>query len=78
MITIGDKIMWRGGFGKDAPKVATVTGLELTQEPREKYGEATECSTWERARENRLLVTLDNGHWCYGSQISPLDLSEEA
>ena len=77
MISIGDKIMWRGGFGKDAPKVATVTGLELTRDPRTKYGLATESSTWERAREDRLLVTLDNGHWCYGSQIAPLDLTAE-
>ena len=73
MITIGDTVMWRGGFGKDEPIEATVTGLELTRDPRTKYGLATESSTWERAREDRLLVTLDNGHWCYGSQVSPLD-----
>lgn len=73
MITVGDKIMWRGGFGKDTPKVATVTGLELTREPREKYGLATQSVTWERVEENRVLFTLDNGHWCYGEQVSRME-----
>ena len=70
MLSIGDKVMWRGGFGSDAPKVATVTGLELTRDPRTKYGIPANSVTWKRVEENRVLITLDNGHWCYGAQVS--------
>ena len=70
MLCVGDLVMWRGGFGKDEAKCATVTGLELTRDQRTKYGTPTQSCTWERVEENRVLITLDNGHWCYGSQVS--------
>lgn len=67
-LKVGDKVMWRGGFGTEIPKVATVKSIELC-EPGEKYGEDVSEASW--SERNRLVVDLDNGHWAYGSQLSP-------
>lgn len=29
-LKVGDQVMWRGGFGRDAPQVATIAGMEVT------------------------------------------------
>jgi hypothetical protein len=69
-VRIGDNVKWRGCFGMDAPRSAVVTGLEITDAPRTKYGREVEEASWELVRQNRVLFTLDNGHWAYGEQIS--------
>lgn len=71
-LKVGDRVMWRGGFGMDAPKLATVTALELTTEPHCKYGLSVQSVDWFLAANDYVLVTLDNGHWAYGPQIQPV------
>jgi len=71
MVKIGDTVLWRGCFGKDAPRRAVVEWMEITEAPRMKDGEEAEEAPWTLVRENKVLFGLDNEHWAYGSQISP-------
>ncbi len=71
MLKIGDTVLWRGGFGAQAPLPAVVETIDVTEQPREKYGESVTEVPWETVRENRVVVTLTNGRWAYGSQITP-------
>lgn len=70
-LKIGDKVMWRGSFGWDDPAPAIVVAMEVTEEPREKFGNPVDEIEWNVVEENRVLVTLDNGHWAYSEQLSP-------
>ena len=72
ILKVGDPVIWRGSWGSDAPVKATVTHLEVTEQPREKYGIEVNAGFWDAVGENRVVVSLDNGHWAYGSQISRL------
>ena len=69
MIKIGDNVNWRGGFGNDLPLSAKVTGMSITEHPREKYGEPVIEVAKDLVRHNRVVFELDNGHWCYSDQI---------
>lgn len=71
-IKIGDTVEWRGAFGMQEPKPAKVIGMEVTEWPRDKYGETVEEADWKLVQQNRVLFTLDNGHWAYSEQIKPL------
>ena len=73
MLKVGDKVMWRGSWGREIPMEATVIGIEVTEMPRTKYGIETSAVPWDTVRANCTLLTLDNGHWCYGSQVSPIE-----
>ena len=69
VLKIGDPVMWRGSWGSDAPMEATVTLLEVTERPGEKYGHEVTEVLWTTVSENRVVVDLDNGHFAYGHQI---------
>ena len=68
-IKVGDKVMWRGCFGTDPAREATITSLEITDIPRTKYGDEVDEVSWEDVRSNRVLFGFDNGHWAYSDQI---------
>lgn len=70
-LRIGDSVLWRGAFGTHAPQPARVTGITITDGPREKYGRSAPNAPWALVRCNRVVVDLDNGYWAYGEQISP-------
>jgi hypothetical protein len=69
ILKIGDKVMWRGGFGTEAPKEAVVESIELCK-VGEKYGNSVDEVSWNK--KDRIVVDLNNGHWARGSQISPI------
>ena len=66
---IGDTVRYRGGFGLDNPKEATITGMTLSEEPHDKYGEEVEECTRGQVRMDRVCFSLSDNHWCYSSQI---------
>ena len=70
-LKIGDNVMWRGGFGSDAPKPAKVTGIEKCAEGK-KNGETIFSVPWDKVDSRKIVVDLDNGHWAYGTQISQM------
>ena len=72
-LKVGDKVMWRGGWGKEAPKKATVECIELCA-VGSKYGKDVKSVAWETIEKGNRSVTvsLDNGHWAYGYQLNPI------
>ena len=69
LVKIGDTVKWHGGFGMDAPRSAVVSGLTITDYPRDKYGiEADEVDS-SLIEQNRVCFDLENGHWAYSDQI---------
>ena len=71
-VKIGDKVRWRGAFGSDPERIVTVVGLEVTDDPREKYGQEVEEASWALVRRNRVVFSLDTGNWAYSDQIRKL------
>lgn len=72
-VKVGDKVMWRGAFGNDEPECATVTSLSITDEPNDKYGKEVSEVSWDLVENERVVFTLDNGHWAYSHQISKIE-----
>ena len=69
-IKVGDTVMWRGGFGIQSPEPAKIVNMEMTHEPRSKYGWSVDEADW--SEKDYIIVILDNDHWAYGEQISPI------
>ena len=65
VIRIGSQVLHRGGFGRDSQSVAGVTGIEITEFPREKYGDEVDAVTLDA----NYVLTLDNGKWVYSDQV---------
>jgi len=62
-IEIDDLVLWRGGFGQDAPRIARVTSINQGKE-----GPATRSVRWARFIGRNYAVSLDNGHWAYANR----------
>ena len=69
-LKIGDEVSWKGAWGSQASKRAVVTEIEVTNGG--KYGDEVNSVEWTKVRDRNVVVTLDNGHWAYGGQISKL------
>ena len=67
-LKIGDAVKWRGAFGSDAPKEAIVEAIEITNGG--KYGDEVDEVSWSQVYGRNVVVSLNNDHWAYGSQIS--------
>lgn len=67
-LKVGDSVAWRGRWGADPPKLVKVTDIERVAEG-EKYGTPVEEMDWADVP-GRSVVTLDTGHWAYGSQLT--------
>jgi len=65
LIKRGSQVLYRGGFGRDPQTIASVTGIEITEFPREKYGDEVDAVTLDA----NYVLTLNNGHWCYSDQV---------
>jgi hypothetical protein len=68
LIKRGSQVLYRGGFGRDAQTVASVTGIEVTENARQKYGDEVNEVTLDA----HYVLTLNNGHWCYSDQVDGL------
>lgn len=67
-LKIGDKVWWRGGFGSDPRKVATVEEIEVTG--GYKYGEHVDEVDWDEVYDRNVVVSFsDYSNWAYASQI---------
>lgn len=69
-VTVGDTVMWRGGFGSQPPETAVVRGLEITPFPDGKEGDSVNEVPWSLVDRDLVIFDLENGHWAYSSQIS--------
>lgn len=72
-LKVNDKVSWRGSWGKDAPQEAKVIGINLNDRVFKDGQPLTEVE-WYIVQEGRnIVVSLDNGHWAYGNQLSPIE-----
>lgn len=69
VLKVGDTVQWRGCWGRDAAVPAVIDHMEITDEPRRKYGEVAAEVPIELVQANRVVFGLTNGHWCYSEQI---------
>ena len=70
-LSIGDTVVWCGGWGRDKPTHAKVTGFEWSNE--DKSGDSIkESISWDLLDGRQIIVDLNNGHWAYGFQLSAL------
>lgn len=78
-LKIGDKVMWRGGWGKDPAVEATVTSIEVCK-IHSKNGRSVKSVAWNTVKgysNRQVVVTLDNGHWAYGDQLDKMPEPEK-
>ena len=73
-IKIGDTVIYRPCFGSGQKRSAEVQGMELSQEPREKYGDSVNSVSREDV-ENNLLKFNFGDSWCYSDQICLEDMA---
>lgn len=72
-LKVGDKVMWRGAWGSEPAKMATVETMQLCAEGS-KYGKDIKSADWDVVKNGRkIIVDLDNGHWAYGNQLSKIN-----
>lgn len=70
-LRVGDQVYWSGAWGKDPKKLAIVEAIEVTNGG--KYGRDVSAVDWDLVGEGReVVITLENGHWAYGYQITPV------
>jgi len=68
-LKIGDKVWWRGGFGSEPKKLATIEEIEITG--GYKYGKQVDEVDWDQVYDRNVVVSFsDNNHWAYAEQIS--------
>ena len=73
-VKVGDTVSWRDCWGTSAPRDAIVKRMEITDQPRSKYGNGPVDEVSEDlVKENRVIFDLDNGKWAYASQIDIKD-----
>ncbi len=71
-IKVGTKVLYRGCFGIDAPKIVKVTHIQRSEYKRDKYGVAVDSVPF--SEREYCVFGLDNGRWCYGEQIDEIVL----
>jgi hypothetical protein len=70
IVSVGDTVLWRGGFGEDPDVPAQIQGIEINTRGS-KNGDSVDSAPWSAMRRDNAVITLSNSHWCYGNQISP-------
>jgi hypothetical protein len=70
-LKIGDKVIWRGAWGSEAPQEATIEQISLCA-VGSKYGKDVKSVDWKTIEAGKVVVTLNNGHWAYGHQLTEI------
>jgi len=72
-LKVGDKVWWKGGYGSEPRRLATVAGIEITG--GYKYGESVDEVDWSEVYDRNVTVDIDADddegyYWAYAEQIS--------
>ena len=73
-LKVGDKVMWRGAWGQEPAKEATIESMSLCPKGS-KHCRDIKSADWNTVKghgRGQILVDLDNGHWAYGDQLDPI------
>lgn len=65
-VSIGDKVIYRPGFGSGSPEETTV---DLIQHGEENV----ESAPWESVTSDQYTLKLSNGFWAPGNQVVPVE-----
>lgn len=66
LLSVGDTVNWRGGWGRDIPLSAKIENISLVN------GDSMlESVPWSLLSDRQVVVDLDNGYWAYGEQLEP-------
>ena len=77
VLRVGDKISWRGTWGKDPIEEATIEIITLTDGPYSKDGVEVFSVKFSTLKEGNVVIDFDNGHWAYANQVAPLGSDPE-
>ena len=69
-LSIGDTVLWKGSWGSLPEQKAEVVGIEMVHSGH-KYGVPVDSVDWSSV-DDRIVVSLNNNQWAFGSQISCL------
>ena len=75
---IGDTVNWSGNYGKDIPKEAVVTAIQITRRENETEGQDVQevhnidSSIYRNGWQVPFVCVLDNGKWAYSHQIKEI------
>ena len=68
-LKVGDIVNWKGAWGSQSSKDAVVDGIEINC--INKYdGENVDEVNWRKVNNRSTIISLNNGHWAYGTQIT--------
>lgn len=65
ILQVGDKVIWRGSFGSDAPVYATIESITHIDKD-------IKSINWSEVNTRDVIVTLTNSKWSYGNQIEEI------
>ena len=72
VLKVGDKVSWRGSWGRDLPKEVTVASIEVNC--INKSGTQVEEVEWDFVNNRSVIVDFsDVDNWAYGNQISKIN-----
>ena len=71
ILKVGDKVSWRGTWGKDAPQDVIVESIECNCNGG-KEGTPVESIEWDEVTRENVVVTVSSGNWAYGNQIKEI------
>ncbi len=73
-VKVGQTVNWKGGFGTEPVKEAKITVMTLCAKGQ-KFGREVKSADWDTVlgkNKMQIIVELENGHWAYGNQLSPI------
>ena len=75
-LKMGDRVMYRGGFGRSPAVEVTVTDLGLADSPKSKKTiERLKRAPWSLVKDNWIIIEVEHDEgatsWGYGFQFEP-------
>ena len=70
ILSIDDKVIWRGAWGSEPPQEVTVIAIE--RDCKHKYGDPVATIPWDEVNTRSVVVCLDNDHWAFGNQLEQI------
>ncbi len=69
----GHKVNWRGAWGNEPPKEVKIKSIIKCEFPGSKDGDEVSSVKWDKVKGRNYIFDLDNGCWCWASQISEIE-----
>ena len=72
VLKVGDKVSWRGSWGRDLPREVTIASIEVNC--INKSGTQVQEVDWSFVNNRSVIVDFsDVDNWAYGTQISKIN-----